>query len=83
MGIDDGNGRVSMARLDTKLDYLIKRLDDHIKDDENDHADFEVRIRSLHQNQTVIKERQNVLTGVNGFISLLFSSISAYIGRLP
>ena len=77
---DNGNGRVTMARLDTKLDNILERLNEHIDRDERCHTDYETRLRDLKESQTVIKERQNVLTGIQGFISLLLSSVAAWIG---
>jgi len=80
MTVDDDNGRVSMARIDTKLDYLIKKMDEHIHDDECDHADYETRIRALTTNQIVIRERQNILAGLNATLSVIASAVAGFLG---
>ena len=80
MTVDDGNGRVSMAILATKLDNIEGLLKAHIRDDECDHADFETRIRTLTNNQTVIRERQNILAGFNATLSVIASAIAGFLG---
>ena len=77
---DDGNGRVTMARLDTKLDNILERLKEHIERDEGCHTDYETRLRKLQENQTVIKERQNILAGLNATFSVFASAIASFLG---
>ena len=77
---DNGNGRVTMARLDTKLDNILERLKEHIDRDEQCHSDYEARLRSLKENQTVIKERQNILAGLNATFSVFASAIASFLG---
>ena len=74
------NGRVTTAILGEKLDNVIQLLESHIGDEKDRYYDHEKRIRLLAENQTIIKERQNVLTGLQGLISVVLSSIATYIG---
>jgi len=77
---DTENGRVTIAILGEKLDNVIQLLESHISDEKDRYYDHEKRIRLLAENQTIIKERQNVLTGLQGLISVVLSSIAAFIG---
>ena len=77
---DTENGRVTTAILGEKLDNVIQLLESHIGDEKDRYYDHEKRIRLLAENQTIIKERQNVLTGLQGLISVVLSSIAAFIG---
>ena len=80
MTVDDGNGRVSMAILATKLDNIEALLKAHIHDDEYEHADYETRIRDLKNNQTIIRERQNIIAGFNATLSVIASAVAGFLG---
>lgn len=78
--MDDGNGRVTMAILATKLDALTEevrsyhemlcgRMDDH-----------EHRIRAVEMQTASIAERQRTTTGILAALQLIGSTVAAWLG---
>jgi len=73
---DDGNGRVTLAVLSTKLDHIIKRLDDF-----DDGAEGrEIRIRTLEQKMIHIEERTGIAAALQAAFTAVAATLAGWIG---
>lgn len=76
---DDGNGRVSLARIDEKLNYAIRQIDGVAERQENALKDHEERLRVLEKNQTAIRTELNIRTGLVAVLASIGSALGVVI----
>jgi len=77
---DTPQGRIDLAVLGEKMDNMLAMLKKHISSDEKARADHEERLRILERNSAKMEQRLNVQTGILGTLTVLGSSIAAYLG---
>ena len=73
---DDGNGRVTMAVLGTKLDTVIAKLDDLTRQQDSDH----VRIGVLEGDLRRTNDRVSVWQAGQGALSVVLSALATWLG---
>ena len=56
MSNENGKRTIRVKDVYTKLEVLIERVNNHIKENEQDHADTNVRLTNLEQRVTTMKE---------------------------
>jgi len=83
---DNGNGRVTMAVLGTKLDTVIEKLEElqaqRNKDRDEQDKDHD-RIGVLEGEINRVKDRQGVMAGLQAGLALLLSAAAAWWGSRP
>jgi len=72
----DSNGRVTLAVLSTKLDNVIKLLEDYNKDAD----DRELRLRKLEEKVGRYEERQGVIAGLQAVFTTIAALIAGWFG---
>ena len=73
---DDGNGRVTMAVLGTKLDTVIAKLDDLTRQQDSDHD----RIGVLEGDLRRTNDRVSVWQAGQGALSVVLSALATWLG---
>ena len=77
---DSEDGRVNLAVLSTKLDNIERLIRTHIENDSIQRKDHEGRLRTLEANSIKYEQRLNLQTGILGTLTVLGSSIAAWLG---
>ncbi len=67
--------KVILARMETKQDHLLEKMDDHVVDDRRVHDDMEVRLRALEQSKWTVQGWATAAGALGGVIfSFLFDN---------
>ena len=77
---DSPDGQITLAVLGEKMDNMYQMLEKHIAADEKAREDHEKRLRILERNSAKMEQRLNVQTGILGTLTVVGSSIAAWLG---
>jgi len=69
-----------LAVLSEKMDNMSTMLEKKIQADEKKMDDYEARIRILENRSIKHEQRLNVQTGILGTLTVIGSSLAAYLG---
>jgi len=72
----EGNGKVTLAVLGTKLDNILEQLKEYNKDAE----DREARIRVLERQVGRLEERQGIIAGLQATYATIAAVIAGFLG---
>ena len=77
---DTQEGKVTMAVLSNQLKNIEGLLKRHIDRADSLHEDYEARLRRLESSSIKYEEQLKLQTGVLGTLTVLGSTIAAYLG---
>jgi len=76
----DGNGRVTMAVLGTKMDGLTKLLETHIEIDSDSRKNHEDRILANTMEVVRLDQRMKLIAGALVGLQVIGNGIAAFLG---
>lgn len=69
-----------LATLNEKMDNALTLIEKNVSMNEKKHEDHELRLRILERNSIRYDQRLNIQTGILGTLTVIGSSIAAYLG---
>lgn len=79
-GKSGGGQSERLARIESKLDALVQRIDERLLDLANEGHDREIRLRSVEAACQRHGERLNIIAVALGTMQLIGSAIAAWLG---
>ena len=76
----NSNGRVTMAVLGTKMDFLTQLFEAHIETDTKSRENHEERILANTLKVAVLDQRMKLITGALVGLQVIGSTIAAFLG---
>jgi len=77
---DTVEGKVTLAVLATKLDFIAELLTTHIEKDEECHERHANRLQMLELNMARIETKQSILAYFQSGFSIIVGAIAAFLG---